>query len=89
MYSTLARDAGYEMSEPENRLLEKIQEFATWTARYPVPLDSEAMRPRPTPDGGFAPRTYGQLGADWPAIRALLARFKSDLLQIRSVRAGA
>ena len=24
----LARDAGYEMSEPENRLLEKIQEFA-------------------------------------------------------------
>ena len=44
----LARDAGYEMSEPENRLLEKIQEFATWTARYPVPkimrLELESAR---------------------------------------------
>lgn len=83
----LARDAGYTMDDEENRLLERIQEFTVWTARYPVPLDSDAMRPRATPDGGFAPRTYHQLGEDWPAIRALFARFSNDLLQAQSVQA--
>ena len=72
----LAFDAGYTLNEDENRLLERIQEFTVWTARYPVPLDSEAMRPRPTPEGGFAPRTYHQIGEDWPAIREFFERFR-------------
>lgn len=72
----LALDAGYDLNEAENRLLERIQEFTVWTARYPVPLDSGAMRPRPTPKGGFAPRTYHQIGEDWHAIRGFFERFK-------------
>jgi hypothetical protein len=85
----LALDARYALGDDENRLLERIQEFTVWTARYPVPIDSDAMRPRATPGGGFAPRTYHQLGADWPAVRAFFARFKNDLSQLRSPQAGA
>ena len=77
----LASDAGHAVSSEDDRLLERIQEFTVWAARYPVPLDSEAMRPRATPEGGFAPRTYGQLGADWDAIRALFVRFANAPLQ--------
>lgn len=72
----LAVDAGHTLNEGENRLLERIEEFTVWTARYPVPIKPIDMRPRPTPDGGFAPRTYHRLGEDWPAIRGLLIRFK-------------
>jgi hypothetical protein len=82
----LASDAGYSMDKAESRLLERIQQFTVWTAKYPVPLDSEAMRPRPTPDGGFAPRTYHQVGEDWPAVRAFFARFDNDLRHHRSQR---
>ena len=85
----LASDAGYALNKAENQLLERIQEFTVWTARYPVPLDSDAMRPRPTPDGNFAPRTYHQLGAEWPAVRAFFERFKNDLNRIRSKETGA
>lgn len=75
----LAVDAGYSMDGAENRLLERIQEFTVWTARYPVPLNSDSMRPRPTSGGGFAPRTYHDLGEDWPAMRAFFAHFENDL----------
>ena len=44
----LAVDAGHSLNEEENRLLERIQEFTVWTARYPVPINPEDMRPRPT-----------------------------------------
>ena len=84
----LASDAGYQMDEAENRLLERIEEFTVWTARYPVPIGSDSMRPRPTPDGGFAPRTYHQLGEDWPAIRAFFERFKNELNQLRAQQTG-
>lgn len=80
----LAVDARYDLTESEGRLLERIQEFTVWTARYPVPLDSEAMRPRPTPEGGFAPRTYHQIGEDWPTIRSFFERFKEDLAYLQS-----
>jgi hypothetical protein len=80
----LALDCGYVLTDNESRLLERIQEFVVWTARYPIPIDSEAMRPRTTPEGGFAPRTYHQLGADWTPIRSLLFRFKNDLTRIRA-----
>lgn len=82
----LAVDAGYSMDGAENRLLERIQEFTVWTARYPVPLNSDSMRPRTTPGGGFAPRTYHHLGEDWPAVRAFFARFENDLHHHRSQR---
>ena len=76
----LAVDAGYSLNDEENRLLERIQEFTVWTARYPVPINPEDIRPRKTPDGGFAPRTYHRLGEDWPPIRSLLNQFKEALL---------
>ena len=75
----LAHDAGYAVDDADSRLLEKIQEFTLWAARYPAPIDPDAMRPRPTPEGGFAPRTYGQLGADWGLVRDLFVRFSSPL----------
>ena len=77
----LAVDAGHSLSEDQNRLLERIQEFTVWTARYPVPMNPEDMRPRPTPDGGFAPRTYHRAGEDWQEIRSLLRQFKEALLR--------
>ena len=79
----LAADARHSLNKEENRLLERIQEFTVWTARYPVPINPEDMRPRPTPDGGFAPRTYHGSGEDWPAIRGLLAQFKEALQERR------
>lgn len=75
----LALDAGYVLSIEENRLLERVEQFTLWAARYPAPITADDMRPRATSDGGFAPRTYHKLGEDWPAIRALVARFHSDL----------
>jgi hypothetical protein len=80
----LAVSAGHTLNEEENRLLERVQEFTVWTARYPVPINPEDMRPRATPDGGFAPRTYHRLGEDWPAIRSLLSQFKEELLRQRA-----
>ena len=78
----LAQDAGYELDESENRLLERVQEFTVWTGRYPVPIESDSMRPRTTPEGCYAPRTYHQLGQDWPAIRGFFSRFKNELKQV-------
>ena len=82
----LATDAGQKMSTEQARLLERIQEFTVWTARYPVPMNSEDMRPRTTPDGGFAPRTYHHAGEDWPAIRELLVKFRHELVRLRDAR---
>lgn len=78
----LAQDAGYNVTDDENRLLERVQQFAVWTGRYPIPMEPDDMRPRATPDGGFAPRTFHQLGEDWPAIRELVARFAADLRKL-------
>lgn len=80
----LASDARYTLDDAENKLLERIQEFTVWTARYPVPIKSESMRPRTTAEGGFAPRTFHQSGADWPSVRAFFRRFTEDLIQLRS-----
>lgn len=80
----LAQEAGYELDEAASRLLERTQEFTVWTARYPAPILSDDMRPRPTPDGGFAPRTYHQGGEDWPALRSILRRFRDDLCSLRA-----
>ena len=80
----LALDAGNTLTAAEDRLLERIQEFTVWTARYPVPINREDMRPRPTPDGGFAPRTYHRLGEDWVAIRSRMSQFKQALDHERS-----
>jgi hypothetical protein len=84
----LAADAGYELVETDQRLLERIQEFTVWTGRYPIPLNSESMRPRSTPDGGFAPRTFHQLSEDWPTIRVLFGRFRDDLSRVCQTKAG-
>ncbi|HLQ24803.1 MAG TPA: hypothetical protein VK138_02870 [Acidiferrobacterales bacterium] len=78
----LAKDVSLPLTEDECRLLEKLGEFLTWTGRYPVPLTSEPMRPRTLPSGGFAPRTYGQVGEDWPAVRTFIAKLKKHLPRI-------
>lgn len=75
----LAADAGYLLSDDENRLLERLEQFAVWTGRYPIPMNPEDMRPRQRPGGGFAPRTSHYQGEDWPAIRGLIERFAADL----------
>ena len=85
----LAQDAGYELDESENRLLERVQEFTVWTGRYPVPIASDSMRPRANPEGGFTPRTYHQIGQDWPAIRGFFSRFKNELKQVMAGRTAA
>lgn len=77
----LARAAGYSLTVEEAILLERIEQFTLWTARYPAPIDVDDMRPRPTLHGGFAPRTFHALGEDWDPIRCLLSRFKTDLVQ--------
>lgn len=78
----LAQDAGCTLSDDESRMLERVEQFAVWTGRYPIPMNPEDMRPRELPGGGFAPRTFHQLGEDWPAIRALVTRFNADLRAI-------
>lgn len=75
----LAIDAGYDLDRTELTLLERIEQFTTWTARYPMPLSVDDLRPRQTADGGFAPRTYHYQGEDRDPIRALIRRFKEDL----------
>ena len=72
----LAEDAELPLSEDERRLLEKLEEFLTWAGRYPISLESGPMRPRKTPSGGFAPRTYGNPSEDWPAIRTLIEKLR-------------
>ena len=84
----LAKEANISLIESEPRLLEKLEEFLTWAGRYPVPLTSESMRPRTTPSGGFAPRTYHNLGEDWPAVRSLIERLKQALPTIKYERDG-
>lgn len=37
------------------------------------------MRPRTLSEDSFAPRTYGQAGADFPAIREFVAKLKPQL----------
>lgn len=78
----LAQEADFSLMEGEARLLEKLEEFLTWAGRYPIPLTSEPMRPRTTLSGGFAPRTYHNLGEDWPAVRVLIERLKQVLPKI-------
>lgn len=75
----LAVDTGFNLTDDESRLLEKLEEFLTWAGRYPIPVTSDPMRPRPLPSGGFAPRTYHNVGEDWPAIRALVHKLKQRL----------
>ncbi len=84
----LAKDVGLLLTEDEHRFLEKLGEFLMWTGRYPVPLTSEPMRPRTLPSGGFAPRTYGQVGEDWPAVRAFIAKLKKHLPRINYGTSG-
>lgn len=78
----LAHAADFNLIEGETRLLEKLEEFLNWAGRYPIPLRSESMRPRTTPSGGFASRTYHNLGEDWTAVRVLIARLKQQLPRI-------
>lgn len=75
----LSLDAGYTLNDDENRLLERVEQFAVWTGRYPIPMNPEDMRPRALPGGGFAPRTFHQVGEDWPAIRVMAQRFHAAL----------
>src|SRR5205085_1848679 len=74
----LAADTSFKVSDDEARLLERLTEYAVWAGRYPIPLTSEAMRPRPTPGGGFASATFHFVGEDWGAIRDLAARLRND-----------
>jgi histone H3/H4 len=85
----LSAEVGCQLDDSNRRLLERMQEFAIWTGRYPIPLSSEPMRPRPTPDGSFSPRTYHIQGEDWPAIRVLFARLRDDLQRVRQASVAA
>lgn len=60
----LVEKVGITLNEAESRVVEKLQEFVVWAGRYPVPKSSEAMRPRSTPGGGFAPITSGYFPDD-------------------------
>jgi hypothetical protein len=84
----LAQAASFPLMEGESDLLERLEQFLTWAGRYPIPLTSGPMRPRTTPDGGFAPRTYHNVGEDWPGVRALIARLKQTLPVINYERNG-
>lgn len=75
----LAVDVGLNLADDESRLLEKLEEFLTWAGRYPIPVISASMRPRPLPSGGFAPRTYHNVGEDWPGVRAFVHKLKQLL----------
>lgn len=78
----LATNAQLAVSSDEARLLERLEEFVAWAGRYPVPLTSEAMRPRTLATGGFAPVTYHFVGEDFEGVRALIVRMKKLLPKI-------
>jgi len=75
----LAEDAGMSLSEDEQMLLERLEQFLTWAGRYPIPLFSEALRPRTLPNNSAAPRTYCSMPGDFLAITAFAARVKELL----------
>lgn len=75
----LAEDAGISLAVEEKSLLERLEQFLTWGGRYPVPLSSEAMRPRTLPNGGFAPRTSHSIPGDFVAISTFAEKLKAIL----------
>lgn len=78
----LAEDAAISLTSEERALLERLEQFVTWAGRYPIPLFSEAMRPRTLSNGGFAPRTILSIPGDFTAISAFSAKLKALLPQI-------
>jgi hypothetical protein len=78
----LAEDAAIPLTSEERALLERLEQFVTWAGRYPIPLFSEAMRPRTLSNGGFAPRTIHTIPGDFTAISAFSAKLKAMLPQI-------
>jgi hypothetical protein len=79
----LADRAGLTISDDEKRLLERLQEYAIWAGRYPIPLASEPMRPRELPGGGFAPITCHFVGQDWDGVRTLVRELKALLPEVK------
>jgi hypothetical protein len=48
---SLAQDLGLRLSNAENELLERLQNFVEWAGRYPIPLRKEGLYPRDLLDG--------------------------------------
>ncbi len=78
----LAESATFEITNEEARLLERLEAFVTWAGRYPMPVNSDDMRPRPLGNDGMAPITYHHFGEEHQAIRDLFKRLKKDLPSI-------
>lgn len=78
----LAEEAGVSPTSEEQVLLERLEQFITWAGCYPIPLFSEAMRPRKFSNGGFAPRTIHNIPSDFDAISAFAQKLKVMLPSI-------
>ena len=68
--------------EEERILLERLEQFAKWAGRYPVPLFRDDMRPRTLPNGGFSPRTVIHVPDDFVAISNFAEKLKSILCSV-------
>lgn len=80
----LAQQCDLNISDEHSRLLERLREYVEWAGRYPAPMKSEVMQPRPLTNGGFAPVTAHWAGEDWAAIRAFMAELRSILPAVRN-----
>jgi hypothetical protein len=78
----LAEDSAISLTSEERARLERLEQFVTWAGRYPIPLFSEAMRPRTFPNGGFAPRSFHCIPSDFAAILAFAEKLKAILPQV-------
>lgn len=85
----LANEISISLDEDEKRLLERLEQFQSWGGRYPTALNSEDLRPRALPNGGFSSRTTISLPTDFNDIKKIVKKLKQELPTVHPVLNGS
>ncbi len=77
----LMEKANIEITEEENFLLERLEQYIIWCGKYPAPLKVEGVLNRKFANGGSAPLTMIQL-SDRQLIHILFSKIEQFLEQL-------
>ena len=67
------------LSDEENDLVERLEQFIIWAGKYPGPLNYHDLLPRTLPNGGYAPLNMIAIQGDHEVAIALLDKLEFEI----------
>lgn len=75
----LLEDAGIPLSDEENDLAERLEQYVLWAGRYPIPRKYDDMLPRTDPNGGYGSLELFKFPSDGLLAFSLIDKLEKKL----------